>query len=56
MKHLDYHALLTVRGLPRMTKRQYKRLIMWLKKTADNFERENDQAIYSNRFRARLMK
>ncbi len=53
----DYHALLTVHGLPQMTKRQVKNLISWLRKTADLFQKESkDLLIYSKRFRARLMK
>lgn len=58
-KEADYHAMLTVYGTDTMDAPAQKRLIKWLRKTADEFEKyqgKEFRQIFNKRFRARLMK
>lgn len=52
----DYNAKLVVYGIPEMKKREFNRLIKWLRNTANVFEKEKeDLKIYAKTYTARLM-
>ena len=54
-KEKDYHALLTIYGASKMSPKLTRRLVEWLRTTADNLlKNEADQ--YADIFKARLMK
>lgn len=55
IKKEEYHARLTVAGLPDMRRVTMKRLVKWLRNQANEFEKESPK-IFSKRFTARLMK
>ncbi len=52
----ELHARLTIFGLPGMKKPAIKVLVRWLRRIADEIEKENDLKIYSARYVARLFK
>ena len=56
MEKLDYHAKLTIHGLPAMDGKTVKRLVEWLRLQAHYFEQKQVDMNYAKRYTARLMK
>lgn len=57
MKKIDYHAKITIHGLPKMNRKTHDRMIKWLENMVRVFKKERkDLKIYAKTFTARLMK
>lgn len=58
MRTRNYDALLSIYGLPDMDKKRVKELVKWLRKSADDLEKDAGQKATSYSYRAfwRLMK
>ncbi len=54
--HEDLHARLTIFGLPTMKKPAIKVLVRWLRRIADEIEKENDLEKYNAKHIMRLFK
>jgi hypothetical protein len=53
--HRDYHAKLTIHGLPTMKSVTYRRLVNWLEATVKEMKKA-EQGDYADTFTKRLMK
>ena len=52
----DYHAKLTIEGLPDMKSVTYRRLVDWLEAQFKEFKKAKDTKIYAKNYTAKLMK